>query len=178
MNENPVSFQSPAEFERIYRENRPRVFAVANRVLRDPSAAEDVVQDVFTTLWRRPRAYDARRGPLRSYLTLVARSRAIDMWRSDRSRDAAVERYGVDLERAARHERPAADEVIRRDIGRHCLARLDEIPAAQREAVLLAYGRQMTAGEIAEALGVPVGTAKSRIRLGLSKMRESGAVAA
>jgi RNA polymerase sigma-70 factor (ECF subfamily) len=138
-------------------------------VLHDPGAAEDVVQDVFATLWRRPRSFDERRGSLRSYITMLARSRAIDRWRSQAVQDSAVER--LRLEPAAREEASAAERAIARQRAAWASAVVDRLPAPQREAVLLAYGADMSAAEIAVALGVPHGTAKSRVRLGLEKLR-------
>jgi RNA polymerase sigma-70 factor (ECF subfamily) len=138
-------------------------------VLKDQGAAEDVVQDVFIQLWRRPRAFDERRGSLRSYITMLARSRAIDRWRSQAVQDTAVERLG--LESPAWQEESAADRAIARQRAMWVAAMVDRLPGQQREAVLLAYAAGMSAGEIAAVLGVPHGTAKSRIRLGLEKLR-------
>ena len=156
-------------FERAYKEHRAVAFAAAARVLRDPVAAEDVVQDSFAHLWQRPRAFDARRGSLRSYIAMVARSRAIDRSRTESVRAAAAERLrdGADVA----HERSAADRAIERERAAKVVSLLDELPAPQREAVLLAYGQELTGQEIGELLGVPTATAKSRVRLGLQKLR-------
>jgi RNA polymerase sigma-70 factor (ECF subfamily) len=159
----------------VYREHRPGALAAAQRVLQDPSAAEDVVQDVFIKLWRRPRAFDERRGSLRSYITMLARSRAIDRWRSQAVHEAAAERLG--LEPASRQEESAADRVIARQRAAWAAAVVDHLPGPQREAVLLAFGADMSASEIAAALDVPHGTAKSRVRLGLQKLRLAEGVA-
>ena len=159
----------PHSFARAYREHRAGALAAAQRVLHDPGAAEDVVQEVFVHLWRRPRAFDERRASLRSYITMLARSRAIDRWRSQAVQDSAVER--LRLEPAAREEASAAERVIARQRAAWAAGVVDGLPAAQREAVLLAYGADMSAAEIGAALGVPHGTAKSRIRLGLEKLR-------
>jgi RNA polymerase sigma factor (sigma-70 family) len=77
-----MSLSNPEAFERAYREHRAAAFAAAVHVLRDAAAAEDVVQDAFMQLWNRPGAFDDRRGSLRGYITLLARSRAIDRWRA------------------------------------------------------------------------------------------------
>lgn len=168
----------PAQFNDAYDEHSPAMLAAATRVLRDRAAAEDVVQDVFIALWRRPSAYDPRRGPLGSYLTMMARSRALDRWRSRGSREAAVERSAVQI----RTERPeyedAAAPALRREGERRMLRALDRLPGEQREAVLLAFGKGLTAREIAQAAGVPLGTAKSRVRLGLQKARAELSAAA
>ena len=159
----------PNAFAKAYREHRAGALAAAQRVLHDPGAAEDVVQDVFIHLWRRPRAFDERRGSLRSYITMLARSRAIDRWRSQAVHEAAAERLG--LEPASRQEESAADRVIARQSAAWAASVVDHLPGPQREAVLLAFGADMSASEIAAALGVPHGTAKSRVRLGLEKLR-------
>lgn len=159
------------EFDRAYDEHRPAMLAAATRVLRDRAAAEDVVQDVFVALWRKPSAYDPRRGPLGSYLTMMARSRAVDRWRSRTSREAAVERSAVQISTERVQQEDAAEPVLRRDGERRMLRALERLPGEQREAVLLAFGKGLTAREIAQAAGVPLGTAKSRVRLGLQKAR-------
>src|SRR3954453_10841263 len=88
-----ASLTDPQAFARAYSEHRAAALAAAQRVLHDRAAAEDVVQDVFAQLWRRP-AFDDRRGSLRSYITMLARSRAIDRWRSQTVQDSLVDRLG------------------------------------------------------------------------------------
>jgi RNA polymerase sigma-70 factor (ECF subfamily) len=156
-------------FERAYKEHRAVAFAAAVRVLRDPVAAEDVVQDSFALLWRRPRAFDARRGSLRSYIAMLARSRAIDRSRTEAVRAAAAERLQASTESV--HERSAADTAIERERAAKVVSLLDRLPEQQREAVLLAYGQELTGQEIGLLVGVPTATAKSRVRLGLQKLR-------
>ena len=162
---------TPTGFRDSYEELHPLAVAAAQRVLRDQAAAEDVAQDVFIALWRNPRAFDPKRGSLRSYVSLMARSRALDRWRTRQAREAAVDRSAA--EQKVRHvdEESAAEPVLRRDRSRRILHALDTLPGEQREAVLLAFGRGLTAQEIAQAVGVPLGTAKSRVRLGLQKAR-------
>jgi RNA polymerase sigma-70 factor, ECF subfamily len=162
---------TPSGFRSSYEELQPLAVAAAQRVLRDQAAAEDVAQDVFIALWRNPKAYDPSRGSLRSYVSLMARSRALDRWRTRQAREAAVDRSAA--EQKVRHveEESAAEPVLRRDRSRRLLHALDSLPGEQREAVLLAFGRGLTAQEIAKAVGVPLGTAKSRVRLGLQKAR-------
>jgi len=165
------TFTDPFAFARVYAEHRPVALAAAQHVLRDRAAAEDVVQDVFVHLWRRPGAFDARRGSLRSYITMLARSRAIDRWRSQAVHESALDRLKLAAGEAAPHDCSAAERVIERERRAWAIAAVDGLPAPQREAVLLAFGRGLSAGEIAAAIGVPPGTAKSRVRLGLEKLR-------
>lgn len=159
------------QFNAAYERLAPLAFHAANRVLRDAGAAEDVVQDVFMQLWLRPESYDPARGPLSRYVTMLARSRATDRWRSRSARDAATERSAQEQMLYPQAQESAADPVLRRERSRSVLSALEELPTDQREAVLLAYGRGLTAQEIARAVEVPLGTAKSRVRLGLQKAR-------
>jgi RNA polymerase sigma-70 factor, ECF subfamily len=162
------SLSDPLAFAHAYSEHRGPALAAAQRVLRDPAAAEDVVQDVFAQLWRRPRAFDARRGSLRTYITMLARSRALDRRRRQTVHDSALER----LEHEARgHEPSAAERAIERERRAWAVAGVERLPPPQREAVLLAFGTGMSAAEIGAAVGVPHDTAKSRVRLGLEKLR-------
>jgi len=168
---------SHAGFSDAYRAHRQLAFSVAQRVLRDAAAAEDVVQDVFTALWRDPSKFDPRRGSLPGYVAVMARSRAVDRVRSRNAGAAAVERLGVrdDTDRGGVEESPD-ERVVARDEAGRVLAAVGELPPAQRDAMLLAYGRGLTTAEIARAAGVPLGTAKSRLRLGLRRTREALAV--
>jgi RNA polymerase sigma-70 factor, ECF subfamily len=160
-------------FERLYDEHSGRLLTVAYRVLRDSALAQDVVQDVFLGLWRDPSRFDARRGPIGHYLRMVARSRALDVLResqvagraNDRMRSLARAEDGpADLKPAVAAEQHARSVVVRRALMR--------LPDAQREAIVLAYWVGLTAEEIAAGSGTPVGTVKSRIRLGVLKLRE------
>jgi RNA polymerase sigma-70 factor (ECF subfamily) len=162
-----------AAFERAYDEHARGVFGVASRVLGDPALAQDVVQDVFLGLWRDPGRFDARRGPIGHYLRMVARSRALDVWRESEVAGRASQRLRV-LARADEgpiEGRPVAAAEL--DEGTAVVRRaLMRLPEAQREAIVMAYWGGMTADEIARRSGTPVGTVKSRIRLGLLKLRE------
>jgi RNA polymerase sigma-70 factor, ECF subfamily len=173
-----TALASTAGFSAAYRDHYPLAFSAAYRVLGDAAAAEDVVQDVFTALWREPRKFDPQRGSLPGYVAMVARSRAVDRVRSRNAGSAAVDRLAVrDAAREAEVESPAESVVRQEDAGR-ILSALAELPAAQRDAVLLAYGRDLSTAEIAEAAGVPLGTAKSRLRLGLQRTRQAVSTAA
>jgi len=165
---------TPAGFSSAYNAHRQLAFSVALRVLGDPASAEDVVQDVFTALWRDPSKFDPRRGSLPGYVAMMARSRAVDRVRSRNAGAAAVERLGVrdDTDRGGVEQSPD-ERVVARDEAGRVLAVVGELPPAQRDAMLLAFGRGLTTSEIARAAGVPLGTAKSRLRLGLLRTREA-----
>jgi RNA polymerase sigma-70 factor, ECF subfamily len=161
------------EFDRAYRTLAGPAFSAAHAVLRDAQAAEDVVQDVFVHLWLNPNSFDPARGSLRGYVTMLARSRALDRWRSRSVREDAVDRSVREASAEVMSEESAAEPVIRRERSETLLCALDTLPNRQRQAVLLAFGRGLTAREIARVTEVPVGTAKSRVRLGLRRAEES-----
>jgi RNA polymerase sigma-70 factor (ECF subfamily) len=162
-----------ANFERIYDEHASLVYRAAYGVLANQAQAQDVVQEVFMRLWRRPGDFDVRRGPLPNYLRLLARSRALDMWRETQVAGRARDRMRVLALRdeGRPDDRPALAVELRRDRS-IVLAALARIPAVQRQAIVMAYWGGLTADEIARRSGLPVGTVKSRIRLGLRKLRQ------
>jgi len=167
-----MDLSDPTTFARAYDEHAAGVYGAALRVLGNPAAAQDVAQDVFLRLWRRPAAFDPRRGDLGAYLRLMARSRALDLWRTAQAGGRAADRLKI----AAGCEAPRPEDqpapVLERDERRRAVRdALRTLPDSQREAVVLAYWGGLTAGEIATRSGVPVGTAKSRVRLGLQRMR-------
>ena len=161
----------PRQFELAYSAHRRRVRAAAQRIVLDAATAEDVTQEVFLKLWLRPELFDARRGSLAAFLCVMARSRALDRIRADGALDRAHVRLGEHTALApATVEEPVA-ELVRhdeREALRHALLRL---PVAQREAVTLAYGRGLNSVEIARRTHVGRATARSRLRLGLGKLR-------
>ena len=168
----------PEQFDSVYRLHARAVYASALAVLRDPGRAEDVTQEVFIRLWREPGRFDPDRGPLGPYLRLMARSRALDLWRSERSGERARERAGLlrEREEAPDDERP--DVAAEHDAERTTLVgALRRLPSAQAEAIFLRYFGGLGVSEIAERAGVPVGTAKGRIRIGLEKLRGEAAAA-
>jgi RNA polymerase sigma-70 factor (ECF subfamily) len=170
-----MDLSDSATFARVYDEHGPAVYGAALRVLGNPVTAQDVAQDVFLRLWRRPGAFDARRGDLGAYLRLMARSRALDLWRSAQAGGRATDRLkiasGRDEPRAEEQEEQPAVRFERSEDERTVRAALGALPEPQREAVVLAYWGGLTADEIAARSGVPLGTAKSRVRLGLQRMR-------
>ncbi|MSW95928.1 MAG: sigma-70 family RNA polymerase sigma factor, partial [Actinobacteria bacterium] len=168
-----MNLSDPGTFSRVYEQHSRAVYGAALRILGNSTQAQDVVQDVFLRVWRRPEAFDDRRGELGSYLRLMARSRALDLWREGQAAGRASDRLKVvvSAEQTRPQESPPA-MTERRERLRTIEDALRTLPEAQREAVLLAYWGDMTADEIARRSDVPLGTAKSRIRLGLTRLRE------
>ena len=157
-------------FHTLYERHWKQVHAAANSVLHDPGEAEDVAQEVFIRLWREPQRFDPTRGTLDRYLRLLARSRALDRWRSlhaaSRARDR-LEQSGGGKPAALEPPEAAAERRAERDL---LLDALRQVPPKQREAVALAFFGDMTASEVARRVSVPLGTAKSRVRLGVARL--------
>jgi RNA polymerase sigma-70 factor (ECF subfamily) len=142
------------------------VYAVALRVLGDAGAAEDVLQEVFLQLWRNPSAFDAARGSLGAWLSVISRNRAIDSLRKRRPEtdlEDVVLSVAPDL--AAEADRSRAAERVRGVLGM--------MPGAQRTALEMAYFEGMSHSEIASKTGEPLGTIKTRIRAGLMALRKA-----
>ena len=160
-------------FEALFDRYGDIVYSVSIRILRDEAAAEDVVQDVFVRLWRRPERFDAQRGQFVSWLVSVARHRAIDEHRSLQRRQRYENAAGVNGD-VAPPSTTGIDPILaallsedRAEV-RRALAGL---PDEQRRTSELAYFGGLTQREIAEALKQPLGTVKTRIRLGMNKLR-------
>jgi RNA polymerase sigma-70 factor, ECF subfamily len=144
------------------------VYGSALRVVGDASAAQDVVQDVFVELWTHPGRYDPAAGTLRTYLAVLARHRAVDLIRSELRRLARQER----TYRLTPEPGPAdvGDEMLAAETAGLVRAAVQLLPAGQRQVVELVYFEGLTCREVASAVGIPEGTAKSRLRLALAKL--------
>jgi RNA polymerase sigma-70 factor (ECF subfamily) len=148
-----------------------RVFGLALTILRDRAEAEEVAQDVFVRAWRRADAYDPRRGEVATWLLAIARNVAIDHARMRRSDPVGVDPTvllgdAADPERSPEERRIAADDAAR------LWAAIETLPPEQRRALLLAALFGFTAREVGEIEDAPLGTAKTRIRSALIKLRE------
>jgi RNA polymerase sigma-70 factor (ECF subfamily) len=143
------------------------VHATALEILGDP-AAQDVVQDVFVDLWCHPQRYDGSLGTLRTYLTLRARHRALDTLRSELRRAGREERQARLLP-APRPPTPG-EEVTEADTAASVRAAVRRLPPDQRRVVELAYFGGLSYRDVAQRMGIPEGTAKSRVRLALARL--------
>lgn len=141
--------------------------SVATKVLRDVNLAEDVVQDVFVNFWRNPGTFDATRGNLRTFLVMLTHRRAVDVVRSEVARKRREER------RPDRDYYDLAQDVETRDLGSAVRAAVESLEAPEREAISLAYFGGLSYVQVAEHLGAPEGTIKSRIRTGMKKLSPS-----
>lgn len=142
------------------------VYSVSLRVLREPAAAEDVLQEVFMQLWRSPDQFTAARGSLGGWLAVVARNRSIDLLRRRRS-ISPIE----DLPIVAPGN--LADEAERNILIEHAKVVLQQLPREQRKSLEMAFFDGLTHSEIAEMTGDPLGTVKTRIRTALLSLRKA-----
>jgi len=151
-----------------FRRHSGAVHGLARRVLGDDAAAEEVVQEIFLRLWNAPDRFDPARGTLRSFLLAQSHGRAVDLLRSDVSRRRREEKEarataeaGYDIEH----------EVWDLAVADHVKEAVTGLPVEERKAIELAYFGGHSYREVAQLLGVPEGTIKSRIRSGLRRMR-------
>ena len=142
-------------------------FRLAYRILRDRALAEDAVQEAFLAVWRSADAYKRERAKPSTWILTVVHRRAVDIVRREQSR------RGEPLEVAPEPSVGAADEdAVLRDRRAAVQAALTKLPGDQRQALELAYYGGLTQSELAERLGVPLGTVKSRMFAGLGRLRE------
>jgi RNA polymerase sigma-70 factor (ECF subfamily) len=144
------------------------VFGLAHRMLMNRQAAEDVTQEVFVALWENPTRFEPGRGTLRGFLGTVTHRRAVDLIRREDARRRRESRAPAD----AAPVQDLAETAARTDTSGRVRNALALLPEAQRRALELAYFQGHTYRQVAEALGIPEGTAKSRLRLGLQRVAE------
>lgn len=161
-----VRQRDPSAMTKLFDAYGGMVYSVALRVLRDSARAEDLLQDVFFQLWRKPESFVSSRGSLGAWLLVVTRNRAIDILRRKRPTES-VDDYPlastVNL----------ATEVEREAMLRKVRAILTDLPAEQRNILELAYFEGLSHTEIAERTGQPLGTVKTRMRSGLMSLRKA-----
>ena len=155
----------------LYDSTSRLVFGLILRVVTDRSSAEEVLLDVYTQVWRQASTYDAKRGAPLAWLMMIARTRGIDRLRSGKHEHQHKESLDSIGEVTASTASPEADTVMaeRRQLVRSAL---ETLSAEQREVIELAYYSGLSHSEIALRLGQPLGTVKTRTRLGMMKLRD------
>lgn len=165
-----VRDEDPGAFEVLYDRHATVAYSLALRVLHDADAAEDVVQDAFVSVWRRAETYHPGRGSFRSWLLSVVHNRAIDRLRTvaaaTRRQNALESEFAI-----ATAPTGTSEEGVSRVLGQSIRADIADLPDDQAEVLKLAYYGGFTHNEIAQYLEIPIGTVKSRIRLGIEHLR-------
>lgn len=147
------------------------VYTLALRIVGDPAEAEDVTQDVFLQVWRGAARYDKGRGAVAGWLLMMARSRAIDRIRARQARPIGSDSGEIAIARLADGSAGQEAAVISGQAVERLKAALQELPNTMRAAIELAYYEGLTQSAIAERLGEPLGTVKTRMRTALQKLR-------
>ncbi len=163
--------RDPDAADILYRRFAGRIYGLGLVMLGSDAAAQDLVQDTFVKLWRSAERYDRSRGKLETWVLLMARSLAID----------AIRRRVLEVRTLERAEHPSDvdqgpgpdDRAVAVDLTERARRAMESLPPEQRAALELAYLAGKTSAEISDLEGIPVGTAKTRIRAGLLRLREA-----
>lgn len=166
-----IGSKDPEAFEVFFDRHGGAAYSLAYRIVGEQAAAEDVVQEAFISIWRSGARFDRARGSVRGWTLSIVRNRAIDALRS---RAGKAPKLTFDDELIL-EQRPADDsteeEAMRHETAGEVRSALRTLPNDQAKVIELAYFGGFSHSEIAEMLGVPLGTVKGRMRLGLEKVR-------
>ncbi len=158
-------------FGTLYDRHATTVYSIAMNILKDPSRAEDVTQDVFITYWNKPERYNPTVGKFAPWFYRVARNRSIDILR--RQRREMIPDDSQVFEATLHDTEPnPSDLVVTKTEANRVRAAVTELPEVQRELIELAYFSGMTQSEMASHLDLPLGTVKTRVRNGLGRLRD------
>ncbi len=168
-----VRQRDTAALRALYDRHSGMVYGLGLRILRDPTEAEDLVQDVFLHLWRRAELFDGERGQFTGWLVSLARNRAIDRLRARRTRERKGDEYEAEVADLPAPSASNPDETAYASELRGAVTRaLALLPEPQRVALEMAYFGGLSHTEIAERLAAPLGTVKARIRQGMIRLRD------
>jgi RNA polymerase sigma-70 factor (ECF subfamily) len=169
-----VLMSDSAALEQLYDRYVRQCFGLAVRIVGDGALAEEIVQEVFLKLWTQPASYTQSRGRFISWLLSLVHHRSIDeLRRRSRTETPLDGRAGGTLDVQADPEPEPGEQVSLTELREGVRSALSQLPANQREPIELAFFRGLTHTQIAQLLGQPLGTVKTRIRLGMSAMRET-----
>jgi RNA polymerase sigma-70 factor, ECF subfamily len=157
-------------FAELYDRTAPRVLGLVRRLLRDPAQSEEVAQEVFLEVWQSAARFDAAKGSAISWLLTMTHRRAVDRVRASQSSRDRDLKIGIrDMEREFDSVTEHVEIRIENERVKRAMSRLTDI---QREAVILSYYGGYSHSEMAEILGVPIGTVKTRLRDGMIRLRD------
>ena len=159
-------------FEEAYDRHSSHALGLAYRILRDRTAAEDAVQEAFVSVWKGATSFDHERGSLRSWILSIVRHRSVDaVRRNQRHRSQSSGGENDDLLAGVEGGESPSAQIEQQDDARSLRLAIETLPPDQRAAIDMAYFGGLTHTEIAARLGLPLGTVKGRMRLGLTKLR-------
>ena len=163
-----------AAFSVLYDRYVGPVYALAAHML-DPQEAEDVVQEVFLRLWKKAHQYQETRGAFSTWLFAIARYNVLDRLRKYHQQQRFDRAWDIEMlfSQAITERNAVEEQVWQLQLGENILFALSALPAEQRRVLVLSYFGGMSHGAIADHLGLPLGTVKKRIRLGLDKLRKT-----
>jgi RNA polymerase sigma-70 factor, ECF subfamily len=168
-----VADRSESALATFYDGTSSMVYGLAMRVVRDASSAEDITHEVYLQVWRKAASYDPERGEVLPWLATLVRSRAIDYLRSRKARRAESEDTLQEIaELRDFRPNPELECITARNSGLVRSA-IGELPSEQREVIELAYFSELSHSEISKKTGLPLGTVKTRIRLGMMALQKS-----
>ncbi|ABG04628.1 RNA polymerase, sigma-24 subunit, ECF subfamily [Rubrobacter xylanophilus DSM 9941] len=165
-----VERRDPDAFAALYDRHSRAAYSLAYRMMGERQAAEDLVQDAFLKVWRSAGSYRAERGSVRTWILSILHNRGIDQLRAQASRLRTRERLEASSEKTQPSE--AFSETLRSSQREQVREAMSTLPPEQLKILELAYFSGYTHTEIAELLGLPLGTVKGRMRLGLKKIKE------
>lgn len=161
-------------FEALYDRHASTLFAVLIRILSNPEDAREVLQETFVQIWNRADQYDSERGSEMAWLVSICRNRGIDRIRARKLREIRESEAGIEILSRGPDVSVSTgtDDVLRSETQKLIRRALEDLPAAQRTALELAYFEGLSQSEIARKLREPLGTVKTRMHLGMKKLRD------
>ncbi len=166
-----IRAKDPEAFEVFYDRHGGVAYSLAYRIVGERAAAEDVTQEAFISLWRSGARFDSTRGSVRSWMLSIVRNRAIDHLRSKAGKAPKLTFDDDSILEQRPAEELTDDEAMRRETASEVRGAIGQLPGDQSKVIELAYFGGFSHSEIARMLGVPLGTVKGRMRLGLEKIR-------
>jgi RNA polymerase sigma-70 factor (ECF subfamily) len=167
-----ISYGRAEALSELYDRYGRLIYSLALRMSGDGEVAEDLTQEVFLQVWRNAAYYKPERGRVVTWMASITRYRAIDRLRRIRSRPPVQDLGEISLDSLIEDNKPAPEEVVAlMQQRRQVQEAVDRLPPDQKQVLFLAYFKGYSHSEIADTLGLPLGTVKTRIRLGMLKLR-------
>lgn len=167
-----VARQDLHSFEKLYDKYASTIYTMALNILKVPSDAEEIVQDVFLHIWNNAKNFDSTRGSETSWILTIARSKAIDKYRAFSRKSEVVEEWN---EEQKIHSKNASNQDLNSELKTYSEAirhALNKLPNEQKTAIEQAFIKGMSHNEISKNLGIPLGTVKARIRRGMESLKK------